>query len=266
MDDPSRVPWDFATQLQTVNERLVLSLLRHQERLDEADRELRARAALLDSIDVGVLELDRDGSCTAINRAAGEILGCNPGLALGLLVSALLDPCADGHADVPIDGCPLLCACRAGSLLVVTDGTLRRQDGDVLRAAYSLHPVMQGSVVTGAVLVFADIGERRRTERELYAAELQAAQLEGATAAVRELTHLLNNDLARAIGYLDLLENDPGVTASMKETIQGAAEALVVAAGHMHRFQRLSRVALYESPVGPALDLEQSIGESAAGS
>lgn len=104
--------------------------------------------------------------------------------------------------------------------------------------------------------------EQRRL-REAEAAMLQARQmeqrLEGVKLTVREVAHVLNNDLALAVGTLDLLQDDPGLSSEALESVHAALAALDMAAGHLTQFQRVVRVETQVTPIGLALDVERSI-------
>ena len=104
--------------------------------------------------------------------------------------------------------------------------------------------------------------EQRRL-REAEAAMLQARQmeqrLEGVKLTVREVAHILNNDLALAVGTLDLLQDDPGLSSEALESVHAALAALDAAAQHLTQFQRVVRVETQVTPIGLALDVERSI-------
>ena len=112
-----------------------------------------------------------------------------------------------------------------------------------------------GQAITQAV-------ERRRL-REAEAVALRAGQMEqrldGVKLAMREVAHLLNNNLALAVGTIDLLQADPSLSPEAREGLLTAVAALEEAARHLVRFQRVVRVETQESPVGLMLDVERSI-------
>jgi len=84
-------------------------------------------------------------------------------------------------------------------------------------------------------------------------------RLEGVTLTVREVAHVLNNDLALAVGTLDLLQDVPQLPAEALEGVRTALGALDAAARHLATFQRIVRVETQETPLGLMLDVERSI-------
>ena len=73
------------------------------------------------------------------------------------------------------------------------------------------------------------------------------------------MAHLLNNDLALAVGTIDLLQDDPTLSPEVREGLQTTLTALGEAAQHLAKFQRVVRVATQETPIGLTLDIDRSI-------
>jgi hypothetical protein len=73
------------------------------------------------------------------------------------------------------------------------------------------------------------------------------------------VAHLLNNDLAVAVGTLDRLQGDHGLAAKALESVHTALTALDMAVEHLAKFQRVVRVETQKTPIGLALDVERSI-------
>lgn len=88
----------------------------------------------------------------------------------------------------------------------------------------------------------------------------EAARLQGVVLTGREIGHLVNNDLAVTLGWVDLLREHPDLPDELREIVSDAAVGLDRAAEHLHQLQKVTRVATHETPVGLALDLEQSAG------
>ena len=84
------------------------------------------------------------------------------------------------------------------------------------------------------------------------------ARLEGVHLAAREIAHLVNNDLAVAVGVVDLLQAQADLPADVRALVQNASASLDAAARHIERLQRVVRVVVKETPAGQSLDLERS--------
>jgi hypothetical protein len=88
------------------------------------------------------------------------------------------------------------------------------------------------------------------------------ARLEGVRLAAREIAHLVNNDLAVAVGLVDLLQAQAELPADVRALLQNASTSLDAAARHIEQLQSVVRVVVKETPAGESLDLERSQGSS----
>jgi signal transduction histidine kinase len=84
------------------------------------------------------------------------------------------------------------------------------------------------------------------------------ARLEGARLAAREMAHLLNNDLAVAVGLVDLLQHYYDLPPQLRMLLDDAAGSLHAAARHIEQLQGIVRVVVKDTPAGASLDLERS--------
>ena len=89
---------------------------------------------------------------------------------------------------------------------------------------------------------------------------LERAQLHAVALAARELGHRLNNDLALAVGTIDLLCDESSLSDELHQLVEKAAEGLERVAEHLRQLQRLVRFQTRETPIGPSLDLDRSTG------
>ncbi|MCC6178131.1 MAG: EAL domain-containing protein [Chloroflexi bacterium] len=135
-----------------------------------ADREHRAKLALLDAVPHGIVGLDGDGRCTFLNRAAAHLLGYEPEAAIGADVHTLVHCTQAGASPDPADACPLLHAVRSGQA-ARGERVLHRRDGTTVPVEYSCAPLSNGDDVLGAVVSFVDLTARHQAEAALRASE-----------------------------------------------------------------------------------------------
>ncbi|PVG84010.1 two-component system response regulator CreB, partial [Nocardioides gansuensis] len=136
------------------------------ERTHELEQLSRRHTSILDGAGEGIVGLDRSGLVTFANPAAAALLGrapddlvgrsfhevTQPHDAHGEPVSALMDPVAQSLATG--EG-------RGGA----DDVTYRRADGTDFSVELTVTPVRGSEEVTGAVLMFRDVTERRAVEK-----------------------------------------------------------------------------------------------------
>jgi len=98
-------------------------------------------------------------------------------------------------------------------------------------------------------------------ERQQRATLAEDARLEGATLATRTMRHHLANKLAAAVGYSELLVDDPRLPHELEEQAQKIMASAQAAVETLDRLQeRIVRVELDASLAGPPLlDLDASI-------
>jgi PAS domain S-box-containing protein len=125
---------------------------------------------MLDSTGEGIYGIDMDGRCIFINRAGAELLGHEPDAVLGREMHGLIH---HSHADgghYPVADCPIVRAFRNGEPARIDCDVLWRADGTSFSAEYSSYPIIEDGLITGAVVTFTDISERKRAEELLLRA------------------------------------------------------------------------------------------------
>jgi PAS domain S-box-containing protein len=100
--------------------------------------------------------------------------------------------------------------------------------------------------------------ERAQVEEALHQAKRAEGRLEGVLLTGRELAHLLNNDLAIAVGALEIIQHRIALPADLAQVVRDGLAQLGRAAQHIEQLQQVSRVETRETPQGPSLDLQRS--------
>ena len=130
---------------------------------DERRSAQQRTAAILSSVQDGVLGLDTAGRVTFANRSAVEYLGWQRVAFVGRTLAQLQVCGAPGEGQAH----PVLAALQGGLALHQVETTLRGAGGAALEVACSVAPLMEEGEVHGAVLSFSDIGARKRSEQQL---------------------------------------------------------------------------------------------------
>ncbi|HEY8583160.1 MAG TPA: PAS domain S-box protein [Capillimicrobium sp.] len=132
-----------------------------------AARVRRDTDRILDSAGDGIFRVDAIGCATYVNPAAARMLGYTPDELLGQPIHDLIHHAHPDGTPHPWRSCPMRTTLLHGETLRVTDDVLWRRDGTPLPVEYTSAPVLDDDQVTGAVVVFVDVTERREVEERL---------------------------------------------------------------------------------------------------
>ena len=126
---------------------------------------MRQRELILESVGDGIFGIDLEGRLTFINQAAAQALGYRPEQLTGRDVHELIH---HSHADgTPYSKStsPIFQAVRRREPIRMRDEVFWRQDGSSIPVEYSASPLVENGQVSGMVVAFQDVSERRRLGR-----------------------------------------------------------------------------------------------------
>ena len=166
---------------------------------------------LLASTGEGVYGVDLDGCCVFINRAGAEMLGYRPEQVLGRNMHDLMHHTRADGSHYPAGECPIYQAFRKGEPCRLDCDVLWRVDGSSFHAEYSSYPIHDRERITGAVVTFVDVSERKHAEEQLQRAHDQLEQ------RVAERTQELSAALAEVARSNELLRGLSAHLQSVRE-------------------------------------------------
>jgi diguanylate cyclase len=142
----------------------VTGLAQARRRLERANRH---NEALLNSVADGIYGLDLEGRITFVNPAATALTGYTVEETLGRRHHDLVHHTREDGMPYPPGDCLCTRALERGVARTVCDEVFWRRDGASFPVEYTTTPTSEGETLTGALVVFRDITERRRIESEL---------------------------------------------------------------------------------------------------
>ncbi len=212
----------------------------------------RQRELILQSVGDGIYGVDLDGRLTFINEAAGKILGYEPEQLTGRDVQEILH---HSHADgtrYSKSTSPIFLAMRRREQIRMRGEVFWSKDGAPIPVEYSASPLIENGQVSGMVVAFQDVSERRRLDR---------MKDEFISTVSHELRTPLTS-LRASLGLLSAgtLENKPEKQRQMVAIAIANCDRLVRLVNGILDFERLEKgqLALIRKPVEVAELLRQA--------
>ncbi|WP_231878351.1 PAS domain S-box protein, partial [Oleiphilus sp. HI0117] len=155
-------------------ERLVMAFT---EMSNESDALKKRYELILTSIGEGVYGLDKNGLTTFVNPAAERMTGWLEEDLIGKIVHEFHHHSHEDGRHYPVHTCPVYQTVKDGVQREVDNEVFWRKDGSQFPVEYIATAIEHEGEIVGAVIVFKDISERKRSERELKSALRQVEEL-----------------------------------------------------------------------------------------
>ncbi len=131
-----------------------------------AEAEERSRL-LLESAEEGIFGVAEDGLVNFINPAGLAMLGFEADELIGQKIHPLIHHTRPDGTPYPIEECPMHHSLTQGEIGNQDDEVLWRKDGTSFPVEYNSVPIRKDDSITGTVVVFRDISERKQAEEAL---------------------------------------------------------------------------------------------------
>ncbi|HEY4183870.1 MAG TPA: ATP-binding protein [Polyangia bacterium] len=217
-----------AEELSAINEQLRrdTSLRRTTEAELSVSREFSER--LIEALPGGVVHVARDGTILQANAEASRVLGVSFDEARRKYVTDFesVTIFEDG-SPAPVSEYPVTKAIMTGQPQPAVTLGVKKPDGEVSWAVFRAVPLRDpaSQEVTGAVVTFLDITERKRFEDRVR----HTQKLESLGVLAGGIAHDFNNLLVTILGNTSLAKNSPGIDEKivplLEEVEQGARRA-----------------------------------------
>ncbi|MBU0961031.1 MAG: PAS domain-containing protein, partial [Proteobacteria bacterium] len=123
--------------------------------------------AILNSAGDGIVGLDIQGKVTFVNQKATELLGWSAEELIGNPHHSMVHHSHQDGTDFPVQDCPILKAYKEGQDYSESDDIFWKKSGQNFSVEYTSTPLLDENKVTGAVVVFKDIGKTRKLKKQL---------------------------------------------------------------------------------------------------
>jgi PAS domain S-box-containing protein len=227
---------------------------------------------VLQSAGEGIYGLDASGCITFMNHSAVLMLGWEQNEILGQRMHDLSHHSKPDGSPYPREECPIYAALGSGAVERRDNEVFWRKDRTSFPVDYITTPIVEAGVVTGAVVVFADISERKVAERaqaEAYERERQARlEVERVNQELESFVYTVSHDLSSPLlsitGFLEFFETDykdviPEDGRFYLERMTSSARYMQALIRDLLELSRVGRVQTKEE----VIDLQQIVSEVA---
>jgi PAS domain S-box-containing protein len=171
--------------------------------------QLAFNKAVTTSMAAGLYTVDHTGRVTAMNPEAERMLGWTIAELAGRNMHEVIHHTRPDGQPYPVDQCPLIGVIRTGRQYHTESEVFWRRDGTSFPISCMSSPISVDGQATGAVMVFADISDRKRHESELLGARAQAEHANRLKSMfLANMSHELRTPLNAIIGYSEMLLED----------------------------------------------------------
>ncbi|WP_173978474.1 PAS domain S-box protein [Magnetospirillum sp. UT-4] len=199
------------------------------EALKSAERAQRETALLLSSAGEGIFGIDVGGRVTFANPAACTLLGYpSEAEVAGKASHAVTRHSKADGSRCTDSGCAIVETVHDGIARRVGDEFFARRDGSVFPVEFSVTAITEeggiteDGAITGAVVIFRDVGERRAAEQALAEAmariEAQSAEVARINGELEQFAYVVSHDLRQPLrmisSYITLIGKALGGNAS----------------------------------------------------
>ena len=146
---------------------LIRAELEYCRRKDEAlENTGKKNSVLLGAIGEGLYGMDMSGNVMFANKAAEAILGYPENELIGKHSHELFHHTRPDGSVYPAHECNIYATSRDGKPRRISDEVFWKKDGSSIPVEYSATPVIEAGTITGVLIAFNDITERKRAEAE----------------------------------------------------------------------------------------------------
>jgi two-component system, OmpR family, sensor histidine kinase VicK len=125
----------------------------------------RQRELILEAVGDGIYGIDLEGRLTFINEAGARVLGYTAAELTGIDIHELIHHSHQDGTPYSKSTSPILQALRRNESIRMRDEVFWRKDGTAIPVEYSANPLVEEGHISGMVIAFQNVSERRRLER-----------------------------------------------------------------------------------------------------
>jgi two-component system sensor histidine kinase VicK len=126
---------------------------------------MRQRESILESVGDGIYGIDMQGRIVFVNQVGARLMGYTQEEMQGKDLLPLLGHARSDGSPYKVEDSPIYAARRASAPIRARDELFTHKDGHPVPVEYVACPMLSNGRVTGVVVAFQDVTERRRLDR-----------------------------------------------------------------------------------------------------
>lgn len=199
-------------------------------------------SGLLESTGEGIFGVNNALECTFINRAALDLLGYRLNQCINKDIHDFIKTVGSNGSVNSADECPIFKAIKSGKVTRGTAEVLKQTSNITFPIDFSVHPVFEKAVVTGSVVTFTDITERKKNLMQIEGSLREKEVL------LREIHHRVKNNLQIISSLLNLQVgfSDNIIVNEILEESKNRVKSMALIHEKLYQSKSLSKINIHE--------------------
>ncbi|MDM8565827.1 response regulator [Candidatus Halobeggiatoa sp. HSG11] len=203
-------------ELSIINQQLTTEINERKQIETALEHLSHQTQQILENAGEGIFGLNLQGETILVNSAAANMLDYKVDELIGLEQHEIIHHSRKDNTPYPSEECPIIKALQNGNSYHCDDEVFWRKDGTCFAVEYMTTPIIENDEITGAVVTFRNITERKQYEAVLQDAKNTAENARAVAEAANlsksqflaNMSHELRTPLNAIIGYSEMLKEE----------------------------------------------------------
>jgi len=209
---------------------------------EEAERD---NQLILNAAGEGIYGVDAKGCTTFVNPVAEELLGWKAQELSGKEIHKMIHHSHEHGETYEKACCPIYAAFKDGAVHRVQDEVFWRKDGSSIPVEYTSTPIMDNGYLIGAVVVFRDVTQQKKSQQSLIEA---LNEVETLKQRLEQENAYLQQEMMVEYNHHEIVGNSPAIQKVIQQIeMVGPTDATVLITGESGTGKELVARAIHEA-------------------
>jgi PAS domain S-box-containing protein len=192
----------------------VTDVSQYRDTMAELSQLQTEHSLILDAAGEGIYGLDSDGRVTFGNSAAEKIVGWDTDNILGQKSHDVHHHSHPDGSHYPRNNCPIYAAIKDGKVHTIDNEVFWHADGSAVPVEYTSTPILKDGKPDGAVVVFRDIAQRKKLEKQREDAFEEIKQLKDQIEQERDY---LRDEINITVNFGEIIGNSRALKRALTQ-------------------------------------------------